>query len=108
MRHGKHINQFTGVALKDDPTILGQDMGILAVFTCLINDTNTTSGVGWESGNELSGARFGDGPAPADWTKEIGDIVKSLAPNHLFRKPFFTAPGERAKLIQDRFSGRFL
>jgi len=56
-----HVNQFTGIALKDDPTILG-----------------------WESGNELSAARFGDGPAPAAWTKEIGELVKSLAPNHLF------------------------
>ena len=30
--------------------------------------------------------RFGDGPAPAAWTKEIGQLVKNLAPNHLFSK----------------------
>ncbi|KAI0310840.1 glycoside hydrolase [Amylostereum chailletii] len=59
--HLNHVNQYTGIALKDDPTILA-----------------------WESGNELSGARFGDGPAPAAWTHEIGTLVKSLAPNQLF------------------------
>ncbi|KAH8118194.1 glycoside hydrolase [Phellopilus nigrolimitatus] len=34
-QHLNHVNQYTGIALKDDPTILG-----------------------WESGNELSGALF--------------------------------------------------
>lgn len=58
--HLNHVNQFTGIALKDDPTILA-----------------------WETGNELSGARFGDGPAPPAWTKEIAQLIKSLAPNHL-------------------------
>ncbi|TDL25766.1 glycoside hydrolase [Rickenella mellea] len=60
-QHLNHVNQFTGIPLKDDPTILG-----------------------WESGNELSAMRFGDGPAPTAWTKEIAALVKSLAPNHLF------------------------
>lgn len=38
----------------------------------------------WESGNELSLIRFGDGAAPPSWTKEIGELVKSLAPRQLF------------------------
>lgn len=59
-RHLNHVNQYTGIALKDDPTILG-----------------------WETGNELSAVRFGDGPAPAKWTREIGQLVKGLAPKHL-------------------------
>ncbi|KAA1472200.1 glycoside hydrolase [Dentipellis sp. KUC8613] len=59
--HLTHVNRYTGIALKDDPTILG-----------------------WESGNELAAVRFGDGPAPASWTKEIGQLVKRLAPRQLF------------------------
>ena len=45
------------MALKDDPTILGEllygstAMGLFIVANCP---------KGWESGNELSGARFGD------------------------------------------------
>ncbi|TFY71901.1 hypothetical protein EVG20_g1114 [Dentipellis fragilis] len=59
--HLTHVNRYTGIALKDDPIILG-----------------------WESGNELAAVRFGDGPAPASWTKEIGQLVKRLAPRQLF------------------------
>ncbi|TFY81777.1 hypothetical protein EWM64_g2234 [Hericium alpestre] len=60
-QHLNHVNHYTGIALKDDPTILG-----------------------WESGNELAAVLFGDGPAPPAWTKEIGQLVKSLAPRQLF------------------------
>ncbi|BGO96958.1 hypothetical protein NBRC10513v2_002556 [Rhodotorula toruloides] len=55
-----HVNQYTGVALKDDPTILA-----------------------WETGNELGGYMLGGGAPPAPWTKSIATYIKSLAPNHL-------------------------
>ncbi|CDR37878.1 RHTO0S03e00562g1_1 [Rhodotorula toruloides] len=55
-----HVNQYTGVALKDDPTILA-----------------------WETGNELGGYMLGGGAPPASWTKSIATYIKSLAPNHL-------------------------
>jgi len=85
--HLNHVNQFTGIALKDDPTILG-----------------------WESGNELSAERFGDGPAPAAWTKEIGELVKSLAPNHLFldgNYGIFPGSGQLENQVVDIFSDHF-
>ncbi|EIM84910.1 glycoside hydrolase [Stereum hirsutum FP-91666 SS1] len=86
-QHLNHVNQFTSVALKDDPTILG-----------------------WESGNELSGARFGDGPAPANWTKEMGDLIKSLAPNHLFLDGsygLFPETGQLENEVVDIFSNHY-
>ncbi|KZT56049.1 glycoside hydrolase family 5 protein [Calocera cornea HHB12733] len=58
--HLTHVNQYTGIAYKDDPTILG-----------------------WETGNELAAVRYTDGPAPPEWTSEIAGLIKSLAPNHL-------------------------
>jgi mannan endo-1,4-beta-mannosidase len=58
--HLNHVNQYSGVAYKDDPTI-----GF------------------WETGNELSAVVYDDGPAPPSWTAEICGLVKSLAPNHL-------------------------
>ncbi|KZO90583.1 glycoside hydrolase family 5 protein [Calocera viscosa TUFC12733] len=58
--HLNHVNQFTGIAYKDDPTIMA-----------------------WETGNELSAVIYNDGPAPPEWTAEICGLIKSLAPNHL-------------------------
>ncbi|EJD39083.1 glycoside hydrolase [Auricularia subglabra TFB-10046 SS5] len=58
--HLNHVNRYTGIALKDDPTIIG-----------------------WETGNELSAMRFGDGPAPPNWTRDIARLIKRLAPKHL-------------------------
>lgn len=55
---------------------------ILYPFLLVHPDINTHCAA-WETGNELAAVRFGDGPAPAAWTKEIGDLVKSLAPKHL-------------------------
>ncbi|GAA5852505.1 hypothetical protein JCM8547_002522 [Rhodosporidiobolus lusitaniae] len=55
-----HVNTYTGVALKDDPTILA-----------------------WETGNELGGYMLGGGSPPASWTKEIAQYIKSIAPSHL-------------------------
>ncbi|GAA6014116.1 hypothetical protein JCM10207_006101 [Rhodosporidiobolus poonsookiae] len=55
-----HVNTYTGVALKDDPTILA-----------------------WETGNELGGYMLGGGAPPASWTKAIAKYIKALAPNHL-------------------------
>lgn len=48
-----HVNQYTGVAYKDDPTIMA-----------------------WATGNELS-------DAPDDWTEMIAEYIKSLAPHQL-------------------------
>ncbi|GAA6000169.1 uncharacterized protein JCM10292_004017 [Rhodotorula paludigena] len=55
-----HVNTYTGVALKDDPTILA-----------------------WETGNELGGYMLGGGAPPASWTKDIAAYIKNIAPNHL-------------------------
>lgn len=55
-----HVNQFTGVALKDDPTILA-----------------------WETGNELGGYMLSGGAPPSAWTAEIAAYLKTLAPNTL-------------------------
>lgn len=76
----KHVNRYTGIALKDDPTIMG------TIFFSLfsVSGAKIRVVIAWESGNELSGARFGDGPAPPSWTKEIGELVKNLAPKQLF------------------------
>lgn len=48
-----HVNRYTGMAYKDDPTIMA-----------------------WETGNELYNA-------PASWTEMIAKYIKSLAPNQL-------------------------
>ncbi|KZT61799.1 glycoside hydrolase family 5 protein [Calocera cornea HHB12733] len=58
--HLTHVNQYTGVALKDDPTIMM-----------------------WETGNELSVYQQADGPPPNAWTQQICGLIKSLAPNQL-------------------------
>ncbi|GAA6014735.1 hypothetical protein JCM8202_001643 [Rhodotorula sphaerocarpa] len=55
-----HKNQFTGVKIGEDPTILG-----------------------FETGNELGGYMLGGGAPPASWTKEIAAHIKSLASNSL-------------------------
>jgi hypothetical protein len=56
-----HTNQYTGVVLKDDPTILA-----------------------WETGNELGWSASGWGlAAHADWTIKTAEFIKSLDPNHL-------------------------
>ncbi|KDE04485.1 hypothetical protein MVLG_05052 [Microbotryum lychnidis-dioicae p1A1 Lamole] len=55
-----HVNTYTGVALKDDPTILG-----------------------WETGNEFGAYMLGAGAPPATWTSNIASYIKSIAPNHL-------------------------
>ncbi|KAG8734814.1 hypothetical protein FRC10_011398 [Ceratobasidium sp. 414] len=84
-RHLNHVNQYTGIALKDDPTIIG-----------------------WESGNELSAARFGDGPAPAKWTKEIGQLIKKLAPEHLFYPRNITKYTIGRDLVHDKNKNYFV
>ncbi|KZS94212.1 glycoside hydrolase [Sistotremastrum niveocremeum HHB9708] len=86
-QHLTHVNRYTGIALKDDPTILG-----------------------WESGNELAAVLFGDGPAPPAWTKEIGELVKSLAPNHLFLDGsygIYPGTGQLENTVVDIFSDHF-
>ncbi|KAL8277497.1 hypothetical protein RQP46_010127 [Phenoliferia psychrophenolica] len=55
-----HVNIYTGVAYKNDPTILA-----------------------WETGNELGGYFLGGGAPPASWTSQIANFIHSLAPKHL-------------------------
>ncbi|GAA5975744.1 hypothetical protein JCM10908_005267 [Rhodotorula pacifica] len=55
-----HTNQYTGVRIGADPTVLG-----------------------FETGNELGGYMLGGGAPPASWTQEIAAHIKSLAPNTL-------------------------
>ena len=50
----------TGVAYKNDPTILA-----------------------WETGNELGAYRLGEGAPPASWTSTIALYIKSIDKNHL-------------------------
>lgn len=83
----QHVNRFTGIKLKDDPTIIG-----------------------WETGNELSAARFGEGPPPAAWTREIARHVKALAPRHLvFDGTYGVFPDSGQLAVQevDVFSDHF-
>lgn len=50
----------TGIAYKDDPTILA-----------------------WETGNELGAYQLSEGAPPAAWTNTIASYIKSLAPRTL-------------------------
>lgn len=52
-----HVNQYTGIALKDDPTIMA-----------------------WETGNELQNAT---GSWDDSWTEMIAEYIKSIAPHQL-------------------------
>ena len=52
-----HVNQYTGIAYKDDPTIMA-----------------------WETGNELQNA---SGTWDDNWTQTIAQYIKSIAPNQL-------------------------
>ena len=86
-QHLSHVNRYTNIALKDDPTILG-----------------------WESGNELSAVLWNDGPAPPAWTSEIGHVIKSLAPNHLFfdgTYGIYEGTGQVDVKVVDVFSDHF-
>ncbi|KAJ7289339.1 glycoside hydrolase [Mycena rebaudengoi] len=82
-----HVNQYTGIAYKDDPTIAM-----------------------WESGNELSHGRFGDGPAPPEWTKDIAQHVKKLSPHVLFADGtygIYQGTGQTAVREVDIFTDHF-
>ena len=59
-----HVNQYTGIALKDDPTIMA-----------------------WETGNELY-------TATDTWTEMIAQYIKSIAPDQLVSdgKPYGNTP----------------
>ncbi|KAM0788312.1 hypothetical protein ACM66B_001455 [Microbotryomycetes sp. NB124-2] len=56
----EHVNQFTGVAYKDDPTIMA-----------------------WETGNELGAWMLRAGAPTKEWTEDIAAFIKSFAPNQL-------------------------
>jgi mannan endo-1,4-beta-mannosidase len=58
-----HVNPYTGVAYKDDPTILT-----------------------WQLGNELGHLTLPENPyffSIADWSVEMAEFIKSLDPDHL-------------------------
>ncbi|KAH7909442.1 glycoside hydrolase superfamily [Hygrophoropsis aurantiaca] len=55
-----HTNQYTGLTYAEDPTIFA-----------------------YETGNELGGPVFGDMWVPVEWTTQIADYIKELAPNKL-------------------------
>lgn len=55
-----HVNTYTGVALKDDPTIMA-----------------------WETINEGGAYFLADGAPPQAWNTAVAQYIKSLAPNHL-------------------------
>ncbi|KAG0147890.1 hypothetical protein CROQUDRAFT_17297, partial [Cronartium quercuum f. sp. fusiforme G11] len=55
-----HVNQYTGIALKDDPTIMA-----------------------WETGNELGAFQLKEKAPPGSWTSEIAGHIKNIDSNHL-------------------------
>ena len=55
-----HVNQYTGIALKNDPTILA-----------------------WETGNEVNTISTTWGTAQDAWTQNIATYIKSIDNNHL-------------------------
>lgn len=63
-----HVNAYTGVALKDDPTIMA-----------------------WESGNEIDDG----GTNTASWLTTISQYVKSIDTNHLFIDGGWTMDSQR-------------
>ncbi|KAI2638107.1 glycoside hydrolase superfamily [Xylaria nigripes] len=56
-----HRNKYNNLTYADDPTIFA-----------------------YESGNELLGPVWGDMDCPAEWTRDIANFVKGLAPRKLF------------------------
>ncbi|KAK2765501.1 hypothetical protein FQN54_008355 [Arachnomyces sp. PD_36] len=55
-----HVNPYTGLTYAEDPTVFA-----------------------FETGNELSGPIFGDMDVPIEWTSDILNFVKDLAPHKL-------------------------
>lgn len=84
-----HVNQFTGIALKDDPTILA-----------------------WETGNELQNKTTTWNDA---WTQTIASYIKTIDTNHLVSDGHQSSQGDHVQLTTsqlqipnvDMYSGHY-
>lgn len=65
----RHVNPHTGLALKDDPTIMA-----------------------WETGNELNPSDYKWTSAHVDWTRQIANHIKWLSPNALVMDGHHASP----------------
>lgn len=75
-----HVNPYTGLAYKDDPTIMMWETG---------NELGVTGGVQWTFDS---------------WTEEIAQHIKSIAPNHLVADGRSTAGGGNSDFTTSQLS----
>ena len=58
-------------------------------YTCLSYGGGPTT-IGYETGNELNGIKWGDKNVPTDWVREICQLIKKLGSS--FPSPFSPSP----------------